>query len=76
MVDLNNNVPDHETFLQNYQILLQKVRQRFKVKDHKYIEISKSKASRMLNGQFDIVTLIKMASFVDYDVTLFFCQRL
>ena len=76
MQDDKIEVSESETFLQEYKILLQKVKQRFKVKDHKYIGISKTKASLVLNNkQFDILTLIEMASFVNYDVQLFFKER-
>jgi hypothetical protein len=75
MTDIKQEVSQSKSFLIEYNILLQKVKQRFKVKDHKWIKISKSKASRVLNGQFDIITLIKMAVFVGYDVELFFKQR-
>ena len=68
-------VSQSEMFLQDYNILLQKVKQRFRVRDAKFIKISKSKASRVLNGQFDILTLCLMSAYVGYDVELFFKQR-
>jgi hypothetical protein len=70
-----NDVSESTAFLADYDILLQKVKQKFKVKDAKWINISKSKASRVLNGQFDILTLIEMASFVGYETVLFHKQR-
>jgi hypothetical protein len=77
---MNNNKPDisdSEKFIQEYNILLQKVKERFKVKDASWINISQPKASRVLNAkQFDIITLIKMASFAGYDVELFFKKRI
>jgi len=72
----NPDVSESEKFLADYEILLQKVKQRFKVKDHKWISISKPKASRILSGkQFDILILCNMAYYVGYDVVLFFKER-
>jgi hypothetical protein len=63
-------------FVSKYETLLQEVKQKFKVKDHKWLEISKPKASRVLSGdQFDILTLIEMAVFVGYDIELTFKEK-
>ena len=76
MEDNKTDVSNSERFKQNYNDLLQRVNERFKVKDAIWINISQPKASRVLNAkQFDIITLIKMASFVGYDVELFFKQK-
>ena len=70
------DISNSEKFKQDYEILLQKVKEKFRVKDAKFLEISEPKASRILNGlQFDILTLIEMASFVNIDVELFYKER-
>ena len=51
------DISNSERFKQDYEILLQKVKEKFRVKDAKFLEISEPKASRILNGlQFDILT--------------------
>lgn len=56
------NISNTERFIQDYNVLLQKVKERWKKMDCKMIGISESKASRVFNGQFDILTLLEMAS--------------
>jgi len=70
------NISESARFKHAYFELLQKVNERFKVKDAKHLRISKSKASRILNGkQFDILVLIELASFSGYDTCLIFHER-
>jgi len=77
MEDNKTDISNSEKFKSDYSDLLQKVKDRFRVKDASWINISQPKASRVLNGnQFDILTLIEMASFVGYDVELFFKKRI
>ena len=72
---MKNNISESENFMVNYLDLLQKVKTRWHVDHCQYIGISKSKGSRVINGQFDILTIIKMASFVGYDSWFHFRER-
>ena len=76
MENTKSEISQCNKFIAEYETLLQKVKHQFEVRDHKFIDISKSKASRVLNRkQFDILTLIKMADCVNIDVELFFKER-
>lgn len=72
---MDYNISESEKFMAKYNDLLQKVKSRFHGSYCEDIRISHSKASRVLNGQFDIITLIKMASFVGYSCDLCFNER-
>jgi len=69
------NISESARFSKTYDELLQKVKARFNGSYCEYIGISTSKASRVINGQFDILTLLEMASFVGYDCGLFIIER-
>jgi plasmid maintenance system antidote protein VapI len=67
MIDTNNNLSESERFNANYISELQKVKERFRVKDADILGISEAKASRILNGkQIDIETMLEMASMSGY----------
>jgi len=71
-----SNISESARFKEKYQEILQNVKERFRVKDAKYIQISESKASRILSGnQFDMLTLCEIASFVGYDIDIKITDR-
>ena len=60
-------ISESAKFKIKYLELLQKVKERWEGSYCKYIEISESKASRVLNQkQFDVLTLLDMGAFVGY----------
>jgi len=64
----NKSISESAKFKIEYEELLQKVKNRWHGSFAEYIEISESKASRILNQkQFDILTLLEMASICGYD---------
>ena len=67
MEDTENDISESERFRLLYLKELQKVKDRFRVKDADYINISEPKASRVLSGkQIDIETMLEMASISGY----------
>ena len=72
----NINISESERLKLQYEEILQKVKERFRVKDAEWINISQAKASRVLNNkQFDMITLCEMASFVGYNTNLQIIER-
>ena len=59
---MTDNISNTARFMSSYNYLLQQVKSRWIRSDCKMIGISESKASRVFNGQFDILTLLKMAA--------------
>jgi len=55
-------ISNTEKFMSSYNLLLQKVKERWVRADCKRTGINETKVSRIKNGQFDILTLIEMAS--------------
>ena len=76
MEEIKKDLSESERFKQQYFKILQKVKERFKVKYAECIRISEPKASRVLNAkQLDPITLTKMASFVGYEIDLTLKER-
>ena len=75
MNDENLEVSESEKFMIKYNELLQIVKQNVKVSNAHLVDLSKSKLSRLYNGQFDPNTLIELASIIGYDVQFSFCKR-
>lgn len=69
---MNNisNISVTASLMEEYNKILQKVKSRWLRSDCKMIGISESKASRVFNGQFDILTLCDMASICGIEVCL------
>ena len=59
---MNQNISNSTRFMQDYNYLLQQVKKRWIRSDCEMIGISESKASRIFNGQFDVLTLLEMAA--------------
>jgi len=59
---MKENISNSARFMRDYNYLLQQVKKRWTRTDCKMIGISESKASRMFNGQFDVLTLLEMAA--------------
>jgi hypothetical protein len=67
MAEEKIEISESERFMQVYFKELQKVKERFRVKDSEFIGISESKASRILNGkQIDIEAMLEMAPMSGY----------
>lgn len=76
METTNKNISESEKFMRSYNNLLQEVKLKFKVKNANLLELSQPKVSRLYNGQFDILTLIEIASLIGIDTELTFNKRL
>lgn len=64
-------------FKQDYNNILQKVKNRWVGHLAKDIGISESKASRILTGkQFDVLTLCEMASIVNINISLIILKEI
>jgi len=68
-------ISESEKFTIKYNELLQKVKLKLKVSNSDHVGLSKAKLSRLYNGQFDILTLIEVASVVGYNTDLNFYKR-
>ena len=73
---MNLSISQSAKFQEKYNQLLQKVKERWYGLLAEDINISESKASRVLNKkQFDILTLIEMASICGYESYFYFLER-
>ena len=73
---MNNNISQSEKFMLKYDDLLQKVKDRWDNCLAEDIGISEIKAWRILNKkQFDILTLIEMASICGYESYFYYTKR-
>ncbi len=67
------NISQSEIIKQNYNNVLQIVKSKWIGNLAENINISKSKASRVLNGQqFDLLTLAEMGSIVGIEINLIY----
>ena len=74
---MNSNISESAKFELFYDRLLQKVKERWHGSLSGDIAISESKASRVLNQkQFDILTLLEMASICGYKCNFHFNERI
>jgi len=72
---MKQNISESEKFMQTYNYILQEVKKKWIRSDCKMIGISESKASRVFNGQFDILTLLEMASICNFEHEFFIKER-
>lgn len=69
------NISNYEKIKQDYNKLLQKVRDSWSPQYIKLLDLDKSKVSRIFKGKFDLLTLSRMASICGINCSIEFTER-